>query len=100
MRWVVLTNQQTKFSNGTLERTDRKFCQVSCTRPDSLYNGTMASETDTIPRLHHLVPHLGDQLAGLDDKPTFEDCRHRYIATAERLEREGKGRRTASRVGD
>lgn len=58
------------------------------------------TETDTIPRLHHLVAHLGDQLVGLADKPTFEDSRQRYIATAERLEREGKGRRTASRVGD
>lgn len=58
------------------------------------------TETDTIPRLPHLVAHLGDQLVGLAERPTFEDCRQRYIAVAERLEREGKGRRTASRVGD
>ena len=60
----------------------------------------MAAATDTIPRLQHLVPHLGDQLAGLQERPTFEDCRRRYIATTERLEAEGRGRRTASRVGD
>jgi hypothetical protein len=57
-------------------------------------------ETDTIPRLPNLVAHLGDQLAGLTDRPTFEDCRRRYIAKTEQLELEGKGRRTASRVGD
>jgi hypothetical protein len=56
--------------------------------------------TDTIPRLPHLVAHLGDQLMGLSERPTFEDTRQRYIATTERLEREGKGRRTANRVGD
>ncbi|MBW3642844.1 MAG: hypothetical protein KY447_08030 [Actinobacteria bacterium] len=60
----------------------------------------MAAATDTIPRLQHLVPHLGDQLAGLAERATFEDCRRRYMATAERLEAEGRGRRTASRVGD
>jgi hypothetical protein len=43
---------------------------------------------------------LGDQLTGLSERPTFEDTRQRYIATTERLELEGKGRRTASRVGD
>src|SRR5947208_2982864 len=58
------------------------------------------AETDTIPRLPHLVAHLGDQLAGLATRPTFEDCRQRYIAKTEQLELEGKGRRTASRVGD
>ena len=58
------------------------------------------AETDTIPRLPNLVAHLGDQLSGLADRPTFEDCRQRYIAKTEQLELEGKGRRTASRVGD
>lgn len=55
---------------------------------------------DTIPRFPHPVAHLGDQLIGLAERPTFEDCRQRYIATTERLELEGKGRRTASRLGD
>src|SRR5690349_10054421 len=58
------------------------------------------ANTDTIPRLPHLVAHLADQLVGLMERPTFEDTRQRYIATTERLELEGKGRRTASRVGD
>lgn len=61
---------------------------------------TSVGETDTIPRLPHLVAHLGDQLVGMTERPTFEDTRQRYIATTERLELEGKGRRTASRVGD
>ncbi|MER9852531.1 MULTISPECIES: hypothetical protein [unclassified Mesorhizobium] len=55
---------------------------------------------DTIPRLQHLVEHMIDQLIGLRAGSTFEQCRLRYSATVDRLVNEGKGRRTASRVGD
>ncbi len=56
---------------------------------------------DTIPRLHQLVDHARDQLIGLDKGVgTFEDCRLRYLETQRRLEREGRGRLTASRVSD
>jgi hypothetical protein len=56
---------------------------------------------DTIPRLHQVVDHVGDQLIGLEKGyDTFEDCRMRYLETQRRLEREGRGRLTASRVSD
>ena len=56
---------------------------------------------DTIPRLHRVVDHTRDQLIGLaNGADTFEDCRVRYLATQQRLDREGRGRLTASRVPD
>lgn len=55
-------------------------------------------ETDSIPRLHHLVPHLGSQLAALADGATFEECRLLYVRTTDRLASKGKARRVASRV--
>lgn len=55
---------------------------------------------DTIPRLQQIVPHMRDQLIGLRDGASFEEARHRYSATVEKLELQGVGRRTASRVGD
>ncbi len=55
---------------------------------------------DTIPRLQQLVPHLRDQLAGLRDGSTFEHARRRYSDTVDRLDSQGLGRRTASRVGN
>jgi hypothetical protein len=56
---------------------------------------------DTIPRLHHVVDHARDQLIGLaKGLNTFEACRLRYLETQRRLEREGRGRVTASRISD
>lgn len=56
---------------------------------------------DTIPRLHQVVDHARDQLIGLEEGlATFEDCRSRYLETQRRLDREGRGRLTASRVSD
>lgn len=56
---------------------------------------------DTIPRLHRVLDHAGDQLLGLDaGDDTFEACRVRYLETQRRLVREGRGRLTASRVSD
>ena len=55
---------------------------------------------DTIPRLQQLVPHMGNQLTGLRDGSTFEHARRRYAGTVDRLDSQGLGRRTASRVGD
>ena len=55
---------------------------------------------DTIPRLQQLVPHMRDQLAGLRDGSTFEHARRRYAHTVDRLDSQGLGRRTASRVGE
>lgn len=56
---------------------------------------------DTIPRLHQVVDHARDQLIGLEKGlNTFEECRVRYLETQRRLEREGRGRLTASRVAD
>src|SRR5438270_11992954 len=57
-------------------------------------------EKDTIPRLQHLVPHMRDQLLRMRQPATFEQLRQRYISTVDQLVAEGKGRRTASRVGD
>ena len=54
---------------------------------------------DTIPRLQQLVPHMRDQLTGLRDGSTFEHARRRYAGTVDRLDSQGLGRRTASRVG-
>lgn len=57
--------------------------------------------TDTIPRLHRIGDHARDQLIGLaSSADNFEDCRERYLQTQQRLEREGCGRVTASRIGD
>lgn len=60
----------------------------------------MDVKKDTIPRLHQLVPHMRAQLVGLRHGATFEEARQRYIETVDRLEAEGRGRKTASRVGD
>ncbi len=55
---------------------------------------------DTIPRLHRIVAHSGDQLRGIaDGKATFEDCRIRYGNTQRRLAQEGRGRSTAPPAG-
>jgi len=57
------------------------------------------AKKDTIPRLHRVVEHTRDQLIGIaEGKPTFEDARLRYGETQRRLERQGRGRVTASRV--
>jgi hypothetical protein len=58
------------------------------------------SPSDTIPRIHQLVPHMRDQLAGMREGTTFEEARQRYMATVDELALTGLGRRTASRVGD
>src|SRR6266545_30731 len=59
------------------------------------------SERDTIPRLHRIVEHIRDQVVGIaDGKTTFEDARLRYGETQKRLERQGRGRVTASRVAE
>jgi hypothetical protein len=56
--------------------------------------------TDTIPRLHRVIAHAGDQLRGIaEGSNSFEDCRIRYGRTQERLVEEGKGRVTAPREG-
>ena len=54
-------------------------------------------ESDSIPRVSHLLAHLRDQLVGMRENTTFEAARRRYAATVERLEFEGVGRRTTSR---
>ena len=62
----------------------------------------MSSETirDTIPRLHRIVTHAGDQLRGMaNGAATFEACRVRYGDTQRRLAQEGKGRSTAPPAG-
>lgn len=62
---------------------------------------TPSAVKDTIPRLHQVVDHARDQLIGLEKGlDTFEECRLRYLETQRRLEREGRGRLTASRVSD
>jgi hypothetical protein len=43
---------------------------------------------------------MREQLIGLAEGATFEQVRQRYSATVEKLELQGVGRRTASRVGD
>jgi hypothetical protein len=55
---------------------------------------------DTIPRLRQILPHMREQLIGLLESATFEEARQRYSATVEKLEVQGVGRRTASRIGD
>ena len=60
----------------------------------------MADVKDTIPRLQQILPHMREQLAGLTEGATFEQCRLRYSATVEKLSLHGVGRRTASSVGD
>src|SRR5262249_46004579 len=59
-----------------------------------------SSAIATIPRLHQILPHMREQLIGLVEGATFEAVRQRYSATVEKLELQGVGRRTASRVGD
>lgn len=57
-------------------------------------------ERDTIPRLHRIVDHAADQLKGFaEGGNTFEDCRVQYGRTQQRLQREGRGRITATRQG-
>ena len=59
------------------------------------------SVRDTIPRLHRIVDQPADQLVGLAaGADSFEACRVRYGETAERLQAEGRGRVTASRLPD
>src|SRR5262249_21991613 len=55
---------------------------------------------DTIPRLQQILPHMREQLVGLRQGSTFEATRQLYAATVEKLALQGRGRRTASRVGD
>lgn len=58
-------------------------------------------ERDTIPRLHRVVEHIRDQVVGIAaGSTTFEDARLRYGETQKRLERQGRGRVTASRVSE
>lgn len=66
-----------------------------------MQKATSTPVRDTIPRLHRIVDHPADQLIGLAaGEDTFEDCRVRYGATADRLQAEGRGRVTASRLPD
>lgn len=56
---------------------------------------------DTIPRLHRVIDHARDQLLVMaPGGGTFEGCRMQYGQTQERLQREGRGRVTASRVSE
>lgn len=56
--------------------------------------------TDTIPRLNRIADHARDQIIGLaSGATTFEDCRLQYLNTQQRLNRQGRGRITASRAG-
>lgn len=56
---------------------------------------------DSIPRLHRIVDHPADQLIGIAaGANTFEECRVRYGETSKRLQLEGRGRATASRVSE
>ena len=77
---------------------------LTCTRPEMMYSWghevTDHAVRDTIPRLQQLVPHMRDQLTGLRKGSTFEHARRRYAETVDRLDSQGLGRRTASRVGD
>jgi hypothetical protein len=60
-----------------------------------------AAVSDTIPRLHQLVPHMADFLVRTDEGGrSFEDARRGYAATVSRLAAAGLGRQTASRVSD
>ena len=62
----------------------------------------MSSEIprDTVPRLHRIVAHVGDQLRGIaEGAATFEACRLRYGDTQRRLAQEGQGRSTAPPSG-
>ena len=75
-------------------------CQVSCKRPGIVYCGDVI-ETDSMPRLQHLMPHLSALLRTLHPRgATFEACRQRYGAVARDLAASGVGRITVSRVGD
>src|ERR1035441_2517187 len=59
------------------------------------------AERDTIPRLHRVVEHIRDQVVGIAaGSTTFEDARLRYGETQKRLERQGRGRVTASRISE
>lgn len=59
------------------------------------------AETDSMPRLQHLMPHVSALLTTLSsDGATFEACRQRYAAVARDLAAAGVGRITVSRVGD
>jgi hypothetical protein len=62
---------------------------------------SLTQPRDSIPRLHRIVDHPADQLIGIAaGANTFEDCRLRYGETSQRLQLEGRGRATASRVGE
>lgn len=64
-------------------------------------NPDLEQARDTIPRLHRIVDHPADQLIGIAaGANTFEDCRLRYGETSTRLQLEGRGRATASRVAE
>lgn len=57
--------------------------------------------TDTIPRLHQLVPHMSDFLVrSSEGGRSFEDARRGYAGTVARLAAAGLGRQTASRLSD
>jgi len=61
----------------------------------------MSTVTDTIPRLHQLVPHMKAFLIRMSgDNRTFEDARQGYAETVSSLAAAGLGRRTASRLSD
>ena len=60
----------------------------------------MTALKDSIPRLQQILPHMREQLVGLQEGATFERARQRYSGTVQRLALQGVGRRTASRVGD
>ena len=82
-----------------IKKIDRSV--LFCHRPEFVYAMNMRSRArDTIPRLQQIVPHMRDQLTSLRDGSTFEHARRRYAGTVDRLDSQGLGRRTASRVGD
>src|SRR4051812_35107723 len=57
--------------------------------------------TDTIPRLHQLVPHMSAFLLRMRDGGlAFEQARMGYADTVAQLAAQGLGRQTASRVSD
>jgi hypothetical protein len=58
-------------------------------------------QTDTIPRLYRLVPHMRDFLQRMSaGTRTFDNVRLAYAETVAQLAAAGLGRRTASRVSD
>jgi len=60
----------------------------------------LATPTETIARVPHLLAHIAGQLPGLAaGATTFEDVRERYAATTASLAQRGLGRVTAPRSG-